>query len=217
MPRLTLSGLLLGVVLLVPATGVAQNTPAQAAGGRLTAAEAAAGWISLFDGATLAGWFQSRGDAKWSVTDGALTANPLAQSLTAPPTGFLRTTKAFDNFELKVEFWNEPNTNSGLMIRCDDGCYEVNISDNHAVSPTGSIVGVQSTLPRRIPTVGKWSTFEVTADGTHLVVKVNGETAVDAIDDKHARGAIELQAGGPNGPGVIKFRNIRIRSIPAKK
>ena len=124
---------------------------------------------------------------------------------------------------MTAEFWADPNANSGLFIRCGQPsatgglgtCYEINISDNHAVSPTGSIVGVHSTLPARVKSMGKWSLFEVRAQGNHLVVKVNGETTVDAHDDKFTRGALGLQAGGPNGPGLIKFRNVRVRPLPA--
>ena len=61
--------------------------------------------------------------------------------------------------------------------------------------------------------VGKWSLFEVRAEGNHLVVKVNGEPITDAHDDKYSNGAIGLQAGGPNGPGLIKFRNIQVRPL----
>lgn len=195
---------------------------------RADAQPAEAGWQSLFDGKTLSGW-TSLGEARWSVVDGALVANPSAQSRPAPAkvtpdtpiSGFLRSTGAFTDFELKAEFWADKNTNSGLFIRCGTParpeslgtCYEINVSDDHLVTPTGGIVGVHSTLPYRVKSVGKWSLFEVTADGNHLIVKVNGETTVDARDDKFSSGAIGLQAGGPNGPGVIKYRNIRVRPL----
>ncbi len=191
-------------------------------------AQSSAGWRSLFDGKTMAGW-TSIGPVHWTVVDGALAANPSAQpapvaSASTPATplqGFLRSTEAFSDFELKAEFWAAEDANSGLFIRCGTparpdslgSCYEINISDNHAVTPTGGIVGVQSPLPYRVKSVGKWSLFEVRAEGNHLVVKVNGEPITDAHDDKYSNGAIGLQAGGPNGPGLIKFRNIQVRPL----
>ncbi|MCM3879602.1 MAG: creatininase family protein [Vicinamibacterales bacterium] len=201
-----------------------------ALGGPAVAAGQSSGWRSLFDGTTLTGW-TSVGEARWTVVDRAMAANPSAQTRPAsegkpsdtPISGFLRSTETFDDFELTAEFWADPNANSGLFIRCGQPsatgglgtCYEINISDNHAVSPTGSIVGVHSTLPARVKSMGKWSLFEVRAQGNHLVVKVNGETTVDAHDDKFTNGALGLQAGGPNGPGLIKFRNIRVRPLLA--
>ncbi len=188
-------------------------------------AQSSAGWRSLFDGKTMAGW-TSIGPVHWSVVDGALAANPSTQSATPPATplqGFLRSTETFSDFELKAEFFAAEDANSGLFIRCGTparpdslgSCYEINISDNHAVTPTGGIVGVQSPLPYRVKSVGKWSLFEVRAEGNHLVVKVNGESITDAHDDKYSNGAIGLQAGGPNGPGLIKFRNIEVRPLAA--
>lgn len=197
-----------------------------------TAAPAAQdGWVSLFDGKTLDGW-TTIGEIRWTVVDGAISADPGTQPV--PPfgsakqtwaSGFLRTTQTFRDFELTAEFWSEQDSNSGLFIRCAaptsqsglGSCYEINISDPHATSPTGSIVGVHSTLPHRVQSAGKWSRFDVVADGAHLVVKVNGETTTDARDEKLREGAIGLQAGGPTGPGPIKFRNLRIRRLGASQ
>ena len=107
-------------------------------------------------------------------------------------------------------FSRRPTTNPNGL-----GGYEINISDPHATSPTGSIVGVHSTLPYHIKAAGKWSRFDIVAEGPHLVVKVNGETLTDANDNKLTDGALGFQAGGPTGSGVIKFRNIKVR--PLKK
>lgn len=213
------------------ATALVADSQASSPVNEISASEKAAGWIPLFDGETLNGW-TTIGGIKWSVVDGAITANPGAQPVipTAEakqtwPQGFLRSVATFSDFELTAEFWSEQDTNSGLFIRCAapanpgslGSCYEINISDPHATSPTGSIVGVHSTLPHRVQSAGKWSRFDVMADGAHLVVKVNGETTTDARDEKLREGAIGLQAGGPTGSGPIKFRNIKIRPLRAAK
>ena len=185
------------------------------------------GWISLFDGKTLDGW-TTIGGVRWTVVDGALSAEPAKQPITPTgdskqtwPQGFLRSVATFADFEMTAEFWSEEDTNSGLFIRCAapakpgalGSCYEINISDPHATTPTGGIVGVHSPLPYRVKSAGKWSRFDVLADGPHLVVKVNGETLTDARDEKLKDGAIGLQAGGPTGSGPVKFRNIRIHRL----
>jgi Domain of Unknown Function (DUF1080) len=189
------------------------------------AAQAGSGWTDLFDGKTMKGW-STTGAAQWTVADGALSANPSAQTAIAGadgkpthPSGFLRTDASYGNFDLTAEFYSEKNTNSGIFVRCAAGqtisqtaCYEVNISDNHATHPTASIVGMHSTLPARAATAGRWTTMEIGAHGSHIVVKIDGKTMLDVTNEKFAAGAIALQAGGPNGPGPIRFRNIRIRT-----
>ena len=94
-----------------------------------------------------------------------------------------------------------------------DDCYEVNIFDAHAEWPTGSVNNVKTVLPERPNTTEKWNTFEITADGTHLVIKINGKTTVDARDERRANGTIALQEGGANAFGVIRFRNVKIRPL----
>ncbi len=234
--RLRLAGAILAVAFaspFVPPAGAQAGSPMNT----VTPAEAKAGWRSLFDGRTLNGW-TTLGELKWTIVDGAMVGDaasqPAAKPLPPPAnnpngkpitwaTGFLRSVETFDDFEMSVEFWSEEDSNSGLFIRVGTptnpnslgGGYEINISDPHATSPTGSIVGVHSTLPYHVKSAGKWSRFDVLADGPHIVVKVNGETLTDVRDEKLTSGALGFQAGGPTGSGVIKFRNIKIR--PLKK
>ena len=234
--RLRLAGAILALAYaspFVPPAGAQTGPPMNT----VTPAEAKAGWRSLFDGKTLNGW-TTLGELKWTIVDGAMVGDaasqPAAKPLPPPAnnpngkpitraTGVLRSVETFDDFEMSVEFWSEEDSNSGLFIRVGTptnpnslgGGYEINISDPHATSPTGSIVGVHSTLPYHVKSAGKWSRFDVLADGPHIVVKVNGETLTDVRDEKLKSGALGFQAGGPTGSGVIKFRNIKIR--PLKK
>jgi hypothetical protein len=187
--------------------------------------QTAGGWVDLFDGKTMKGW-SPVGSAVWEVVDGALAANPSAQpqvpaadGKTVAASGFLHTDRPYGDFDLTAEFHGAANTNSGIFVRCaspqtisQTTCYEVNISDNHATHPTGSIVGMHSTLPNRAVTAGKWSTMEISARGPQIVVRIDGKTVLDVKDAKFAAGVIALQAGGPNGPGPIQFRNIKIRT-----
>jgi hypothetical protein len=63
---------------------------------------------------------------------------------------------------------------------------------------------------------GKWNTYEITAKGSELTVKLNGVQTVQANDSKHANGPFTLQYG----PGVknaqggaIKWRKVQVRSL----
>ena len=102
------------------------------------------------------------------------------------------------------------------MLRCpaegvisQGNAFEVNLFDPHATWPTGSIneVAKIQTGPQ---IAGKWTTFEITADGDHLVVQRNGQTTVDARSDLHQSGPMALQY---TGSGQVRFRSITIKTL----
>ena len=168
---------------------------------------AAAEWQTLFDGASLAGWTQV-GDANWQFVDGAVQADA--------GTGFLLTNAVYDDFDLQLEFFVSPDANSGGFIRCANPseigaatCYEVNIFDQRPDPSyrTGAIVDVAKPSVM-IETGDRWNTYEISAHGSHLRVTLNGQTTVDANDEKLAAGPFALQYGA----GRVMFRNVRIRA-----
>lgn len=171
---------------------------------RLTAEEQKEGWTLLFDGKTPNGW-APRGDAKWEAQNGELVA------VQGEARGHLATADAYGDFRLRLEFWVDKAANSGVFIRAPEtgainqgNSFEVNISDSSANWPTGSINEIHKNPTAN--TVGKWNTYDITAQGDHLVVVLNGEKTVDARASRLPRGPIGLQYGG----GTVKFRNIRI-------
>ena len=196
------------VVLIAFSLAPASATTAQQHN-RVTADEATAGWVLIFDGTSLTGW-APRLDGQWEVADGTISAVPDAGR------GFMATTAHYADFQLTVDFWIDNTANSGVFLRCpaegaisQGNAFEVNIFDPHTTWPTGSIneVAKIQTVPQ---TAGKWNTFEITADGDHLVVQLNGQTTVDARSDRHQSGPIALQY---NGAGQVRFRNIKIKTL----
>lgn len=190
---------------------VSSPAPARAAN-TLSREEASRGWILLFDGATSFGW-QPRGEARWVVSGN--TVSPIPGS----GKGFLCTNTEFANFRLKADFWVDGTANSGVFLRCpptgeitSKNAYEVNIYDRHDQWPTGSINDVARTTSRPA-TVGRWNSYEITADGAHLVVRLNGQTVLNTTNSRAARGAIGLQY---NGEGEVKFRNIVLQPLGLK-
>ena len=166
-------------------------------------------WMTLLDGSTLDGW-NTLGDATWELVDGAVQGD-------GEP-GFLVTAESYSDFQLTFEYWIEADTsNSGVFIRCADpgnvganSSYEVNIADKHdnPDSRTGSIVGVTGPA-QTVSTAGKWNTYDITANGSHLTVILNGITTADTQDNRHTSGPIALQ----HRAGIVKFRNIRLRKL----
>jgi hypothetical protein len=166
-------------------------------------------WAVLFAGQDLMS-FNPIGGANWQLVDGIVQAD-------GGDPGFLVTKGAYTDFRIRVEFQASAASNSGVFIRCEDPnavsaetCYEVNIFDQNQ-NPnnlTGAIVNLAP--PATAVTAGdQWNTFDITAEGDHLVVRFNDTVTVDVRDTEHARGYIALQYNG----GPIKFRNVSLRPL----
>ena len=165
-------------------------------------------FTTLFDGSSLDGW-RALGSANWELGDGAVSANS--------GNGFLVSEESYGDFELRLEFWVDEPANSGVFIRCADpqsvtdrNCYEVNIYDTRADQTyrTGGIVHLAA--PSTVITAGgQWNNYEITAQGSRLVVILNGTQTVDTTDDQFSSGPLALQYGA----GTVRFRNVRIRSL----
>ena len=174
----------------------------------VTSGQAGGGWTTLFDGSSLKGW-DIVGDANWEMAEGAIQATRGG--------GFLVTPASYGDFQITLEFWVTDDANSGVFIRCQDAkkitamnAYEVNIFDKRPdpAYRTGGIVDVAKPASM-INTGGKWNTYDITAQGSKLVVVLNGMKTVDVEHKGYARGPIGLQYGA----GTVKFRNVRIRSL----
>jgi hypothetical protein len=149
------------------------------------------------------------GDANWTLTDGVVEADS--------GSGFLVSKETYENFELSLEFYPGPDSNSGVFMRCanpaeitDQTCYEANIFDKRPDQSgrTGGIPNVAAPT-ELIDSEGKWNSYHITMDGTHLTIELNDVTTVDIEDAKLASGPIALQYAA----GSIKFRNVEIGKL----
>ena len=172
------------------------------------------GWVTLLDSTKMGDWDQV-GKANWEMKDGAVTADKL---LEGKDPAYLVTKNAYKDFQIRAEFWTDEEANSGIFIRCDEAkkisskiCYEVNIYDKRPDPSygTGAIVGVAKVDPMP-KAAGKWNTYEITAQGSHLVIVLNGQTTADVQDSTH-------NPGGPfalqYGSGVVKFRKVQVKPL----
>ena len=177
------------------------------------------GWETLVDGDKGLENFDRVGDANWRTEGGTIMADK-------GKGGFLLTKKAYKDFEIRAEFYAQTDTNSGVFIRCAnaakigaDSCYEVNIWDIRPEPKygTGAIVDVAAVpVPLQNKAGGKWNTYEITAKGDQLTVKLNGVQTANVQNGKHAAGPFALQYGpgvkGAQG-GPIKWRKVQVRSL----
>jgi len=145
------------------------------------------------------------GASHWEVVDGLLTA-------CGEPAGYLNSDRAYKDFVLSIEFKCSEETNSGVYVRSpkEAGGYEVQIwKQQPAGYNTGAIVGTAKTARDFRLKPDQWNLFQITADGDHIVVVLNGETTLDIHDTKFSEGNLRLQYQ----QFPIAFRNIKIRAL----
>lgn len=191
------------------------------------------GFVSLFDGKSLAGWTGST--ESYKVEDGAIVC-------VTGSAGNLLTEKEYANFVIRFEFKLTAGANNGLGIRCPkvakgnlhlEGT-ELQILDDTAekyktIKPYqfhGSVYGIVPAKPGHLKPLGEWNSQEVTCDGRKLKVVLNGVTIVDTdLDQATANGTLDGQAhpGLKRAAGHLAFlghgdridvRRVRIKELP---
>lgn len=172
------------------------------------------GWVTLIDGDKGLENFTQLGAANWTASDGSIWADKKSTA----DAGILLSKNAYKDFELYVEFWaSDENANSGVYIRVTNqkvvnsrGAYEVQIWDNPTppAFPTASLIPAAKAAPT-FKAAGRWNTFDVAAKGPRIVVKMNGEQAVDVNDTAYPAGPIALQYNA----GTLKFRKVMIKPL----
>jgi len=146
------------------------------------------------------------GGSHWEVVDGVLTP-------CGDPAGYLTSDQSYKNFVLSIEFKCAEDTNSGVFVRSpqESGGYEVQIwKQQPAGYNTGAIVGTAKTARDYKFKADQWNHYQITADGDHITVMLNGETTLDIQDSKFSEGNFRLQYQ----KFPIAFRNIKIRPLP---
>jgi len=191
------------------------------------------GFISLFDGETLAGWTLVRKTGRGYVVENHVLVCP------ADVGGNLFTEKEYSNFVFRFEFKTEPGGNNGVGIRAPlegDTAYagmEIQILDDQAPVYQGKLRPAQyhgsiyDVVPARqgfLKKAGEWNQEEITASGRRITVILNGTTIVDAnLDSVKDPQVLKKHPGLARSQGHIgflghdtrvEFRNIRLRELP---
>jgi 3-keto-disaccharide hydrolase/uncharacterized protein DUF1579 len=193
---------------------------------------------ALFDGQSLAGWDRvplKEGEdmsKTWAVVDGILICR-------GTPGGYIRTTEAFENYELNLEWRWAPGSkggNSGLLVHTSEPnalwgwpkCLEVQLQANNAgdfweIKETvevddmekrrrgRNIKRVAAENPERAP--GYWNRMKVQCRGDAVTVWVNGVQVNAGRKCSASKGKICLQSEG----APIHFRTVNIVPLPAAK
>jgi hypothetical protein len=189
------------------------------------------GFQPLFNGKDLTGWTGAVND--YQVVDGVLQCKPGHH-------GNLLTEETFDNFVVRLEFKLPPGGNNGLAIRAplsnSELAYagmELQVLDDSAPQYAdlydyqyhGSLYGLAPATRGYLRPVGKWNYQEVTVNGDHISVCLNGfeilnvnvaEVREKPLSGKEHPGAWRTSGHfgfcGHHDP--VAFRNIRIKRLP---
>lgn len=199
----------------------------------LVCSSATAEEIALFNGKDFTGWTYYLSDESvkmedvWSVKDGVIICK-------GKPSGYLRTEKDYSNYVLTLEWrWPEGTEkgNSGVLVHSSTpkalGVWPKSIEAQLALGNAGDIWVIGTTI--EVPNadtrvmgrrhlnltdnsekpVGQWNTYEISAKGDELILKVNGDLVNHATKCSVTSGAICLQSEGAE----IHFRNIKLRPL----
>ena len=183
------------------------------------------GFVSLFDGKTLAGWKASENTGSWSVQDGEIVCHGPRSHLFYVGADESKP-EQFRNFHLRAEVLTRPVANSGIFFHTEfqpEGWptrgYEVQVN-NSQQDPvrTGSLYNVVKnfTPPAKDDT---WFTLDVVVNGKSVGVAVDGRVLYEFVEPegvtgsrKLSQGTFALQAHDPGSE--VHYRSIRVKRLP---
>ena len=177
-------------------------------------------WKSLFNGKNLKGW-NVHGTEKWYVSNEEL----ICESGPEGKYGYLSTADSYKDFELKVDFIQEADGNSGIFFRSSlDG---TKISGWQAeVAPPGKFTGgIYESSGRgwlikpdpekdKLLKMGEWNQMKIRAVGDSVITWLNGERMIEIKDEKLGKAAGRIALQIHSGGGIrVRWKNIFIREI----
>ena len=174
------------------------------------------GFVTLLNGKDRAGWKTNpKQPGDWHVENGILIGS-------GPQASWLYSERGdYSDFHLRVEASINDGGNSGICFRTPFGQaptgYEAQINSTHPDPKTGSIYrkpgGPVVKVDHSPVPPDRWFWLEVIAEGSHIVVKVNGSTTGDYRDENPflTGGHIALQQHNPRTS--VQFRKIEIKEL----
>ncbi len=165
----------------------------------------------MFDGKTLEGWKANERPENWTVEDGCIVGRGDRSHL------FWMKRKCRD-CEFKAEVKISDGGNSGMYFRAQFGPgwpkgYEAQVNSTHKDwKRTGSLYNFVNIKEQLVPP-DTWFTQHIIVKGNHIVIKVNGKTVVDYVDEKntYTEGYLALQQHDPGS--TVWYRNLKMRPL----
>lgn len=189
-------------------------------------AEPPEGFKALFNGKNLEGW--SGDENLWSVEDGVIVGSTHGNKI--EKNSFLSTKKKYGDFVLLVSVKLE-NHNSGVQFRSEQHPghvvkgYQADVAEKtyfgmlyeegkRGFMPYwGELSDEEKAAVPKNAKQGEWNTYEITCEGDHIVMKLNGGITCDIEDPEGAKEgviALQLHAGDPMR---VMFKDIYIKKL----
>ena len=184
-----------------------------------------AGFESLFDGKSLAGWKANENPQSWQIAEGKIVCRGPRSHLFYVGADPAQPAE-FKNFHFKSEVLTRPQANSGIFVHTKfqpDGWpaqgYEIQVNNSQSDPVrTGSIYNVVKNFvaPAKDDT---WFTEEVVVNGKKVTVIVDDKVLFEFVEPDGVTGTRKLSAGTfalqAHDPGSeVHYRNIRVKRLP---
>jgi hypothetical protein len=187
----------------------------------LSPAERDEGFIALFNGRDLSGWWY------WGDNHNTFKVNEAGEIEYVESGGSaIMTRDRYADFVLRLEFLIEQGGNSGIFLRSPRAARQSYIGMEFQIhgdpdAPVGDdMVGA---LYKQLPPLvnasrpaGEWNELEITCQGPHLKAILNGTVIQDTNLDEHPELKHRLRSGFiglQDHDNYVKFRNVRIKPL----
>ncbi len=195
-----------------------REIPAEEANARLRGDDAEAGFSTIFNGTDFTGWTGAVDE--YEIIDGAIVCKK-------GKGGNLFTTEQYADFMVRLEFKLPPGGNNGLAIRYPGkgnpsgvALCELQVIDNTAEKYQklkdyqfhGSAYSQVAAQRGYLRPVGQWNYQEVTVQGNHVKVELNGSVILDTDLPKRAH-ITQGHFGFAGHSDPVAFRNIAIKKL----
>ena len=177
-------------------------------------------WMALFNKKNLSGW-QIYGTEKWYVENGEL----ICESGPDKEYGYLGTDQKFKDFELRLQFKQEANGNSGVFFHSSIEGTKITGWQAEVAPPGHWTGGIYESYGRgwlikptddkdKALKMGEWNEMKVKVISNNVKTYLNGQEMITFTDAKigSVEGIIALQIH--SGGGIkVKWRKIRVREL----
>ncbi|MEM9827251.1 MAG: DUF1080 domain-containing protein [Planctomycetota bacterium] len=190
------------------------------------AGETESGFVSMFDGKSLAGWKVSKEHPEsWKVVDGMLMCDGPRAHLFYDGDG-----ATMKNFHFYCDVKTTAGSNSGIYFHTryqpvgwPKFGYECQVNVSHRdPKKTSSLYAVENVSDPGVKD-DEWYKQEIIVKGRNIILKVNGKTMVDYTEPERkdafskdferrlGEGTIALQAHDPDSK--VYFKNLRLKKL----